>query len=64
MNLSSLISALQADLGDVKVLVLSALHQIILPFTAEEKQGFLNYPGGFHCCLLNCSASLEAEDGS
>lgn len=33
--------------GDVKVLVLSALHQIILPFTAEEKQGFLNYPGGF-----------------
>lgn len=42
MGFSSLISALQADLGDVQILVLPALHQIILLLpTAQEKPSFL-----------------------
>lgn len=40
MGLSSLISALQADLGYVKVLVLSALHQITPTYCLREAEAF------------------------
>lgn len=30
----------------------------------ERSRSLLDHRGDFHCCLLNCSAFLEAEDGS